>query len=317
MSRGPNRVPPVQKYKGARAVYRRPFWLPASNYYVLALAVMIAFFFLVWGILHDGMGEPPWIPAGLGSSLLLFFAVFLREVVLRRARRRFIVAQRQLDESLNWRALASERASHPHKLTLERNASILGEIRKKSEAARILGKLSDGHLEVFEMCSEYLLLSTNELKTVAVGSPRLPAIQRGRESVRELHRYHLLRWAEIESRALTQEARNRVKMSERLETAQRAREVIGSALEYYPEESSLLESNTALEEYIASIRISYWIEKAERAAFKNNYKQALSLYRDALFYLGRENVKNEEKRLIADRINTEIDKIRRLEDQEF
>lgn len=284
---------------------------------MLALAVVIAFFFLAWGILHDGMGEPPWIPAGLGSSLLLFFAVFLREVVLRRARRRYIIAQRQLDESLNWRALASERANHPNKLTLERNTAILGEIRKKSEAARVLGKLSDGHLEVFEMCSEYLLLSTNELKTVAVGSPRLPAIQKGRESVRELHRYHLLRWAEIESRALTQEARNRVKITERLETAQRARDVIGSALEYYPEEVSLLESNTALDEYIASIRITHWIEKAERAAFKNNYKQALSLYRDALFYLGRENVKSEEKSLIAERINNEIEKIRRLEGQEF
>jgi hypothetical protein len=31
--------------------FRRPFWLPASNYYVLAIAVTIAFFFLVWGIL--------------------------------------------------------------------------------------------------------------------------------------------------------------------------------------------------------------------------------------------------------------------------
>jgi hypothetical protein len=33
---------------------RRPFWLPASNYYVLAFAIAVAVFFVVWGILQDG-----------------------------------------------------------------------------------------------------------------------------------------------------------------------------------------------------------------------------------------------------------------------
>lgn len=313
MARGPNRVPPVQKYKGAARAYRRPFWLPASNYYVLSIAVTIAFFFLVWGILHDGTGEAPWIPAGIGASLLLCGAVFLREVVLRRAHRRYVAAQRLLDDSLSWRALAVERSRNPNKLTLEKNAAILKQIRQKSDAARVLAKLSDGHWEVFEMCGEYLTISLNELKTVAVGSPRLAALHRGREKVRELHHYHLLRWAEIEARNLTQDARNRAKISERLDIAQRALTVIESALEFYPEESNLLESEKAIKEFIASIKISHWIERAERAAFKNNYKQALSLYRDALFYLGRENVQSEERRLIADRINSEIDKIRRLE----
>lgn len=303
----------MQKYRGAATAYRRPFWLPASNYYILAVAITIAFFFLVWGILHDGIEETPWITSGIAASLLLCCAVFLREVVLRRARRRFVMAQRRLDDSVNWRSLANDRNRDPNKLTLEKNAAILGEIRKKSEAARVLSKLSDGHLEVFEMCGEYLSINAQELKTISPASPRLAPLHRGREITRELHRYHLLHWAEIEARALTQEARNRVKISERLETAQRALSVIGSALHYYPEEESLLGSEEALREFIVSIKISNWIERAERAAFKGNYKQALSLYRDALFYLGRENVKSDERELIASRINVEIEKLRRLE----
>ena len=49
-------------------------WLPASNYYALTMAVVIAFFFLVWGILHDGGDETPWISAGIGASAVLFGA---------------------------------------------------------------------------------------------------------------------------------------------------------------------------------------------------------------------------------------------------
>lgn len=314
MTRRPNRGLPGPRYTGGSTPYRRPFWLPASNYYVLAIAICVAFFFLVWGVLHDGYEETPWITAGIAASLLLCSAVFLREVVLRRARQRYLRLQR-LENTVDWKALRNERNQNPHKLTIEKNSAILAEIKRKSEAARVLSKLSDGHLEVFEMCVEYLALNARELNTIAAGSPRLAPLHRGKEMVRELHRYHLLHWAEIEARALTQEARNRVKISERLETAQRALTVIGSALHYYPEETSLLESEEALKEFVASIKISNWVERAERAVFKGNYKQALSLYRDALFYLGRENLKTDERDIIAARINSEIEKIRQLEDK--
>ena len=76
---------------------RRPFWLPASNYYVLAVAISAAFFFLVWGILHDGGEETPWITAGIGASILLSGAVILREIVLRRAHDRFVRQQRMME----------------------------------------------------------------------------------------------------------------------------------------------------------------------------------------------------------------------------
>ena len=79
---------------------RRPFWLPASNYYVLAVAVSTAFFFVVWGILHDSGEETPWVTAGISASLLLGGAVILRVVILRRAHIRLHRKQRVMDNQI-------------------------------------------------------------------------------------------------------------------------------------------------------------------------------------------------------------------------
>ncbi len=292
--------------------YRRPFWLPASNYYILTFAVAIAFFFLVWGLLHEENDDMAYVPAGIGASLVLVGAVFLREVVLRKARNRYLLIERKLDYNLSNLAWHRPPNNNPNKLTLEKNAAIIGEIRKKSEAAQVLGKLSDGHWEVFEMCNEYLALNESEIENVGVGSPRLAGLRRGKEVVGELHRYHLLTWAEIEARQLTQEAKNRVTMSEKLKTAQKALTVLDSALQFYPDETKLLESEAALKEFVASIKVSHRLEQAERAAFKGNYKRAISHYRDALLFLARENVQEEEKEIIAEKINTEISKLREI-----
>lgn len=291
--------------------YRRPFWLPASNYYILALAVTIAFFFLVWGILHDG-DEAPWIPAGIGASFVLVGAVILREIILRKARNRFLSAQKKLDYNVKSVVFHANQNRSAHKLSLEKNAAIIKEITRKSEAAKILGKLPEGHLEVFEICNEYLQVNEKELETVGVGSPRLAALRRGREVVQDLHYFHLLSWAEIESLALTQEAKNRVTISEKLETAQKALTVLDSALQFYPNEARLVESENALKEFIASIKVSHWIEQAERSAFKGNYKRAISHYRDALFFLARGSIQEEEKEIIAEKINSEITKLREI-----
>ena len=74
----------------------------------------------------------------------------------------------------------------------------------------------------------------------------------------------------------------------------------------------MLESEAAVKEFIISIRVSHWIEQAERAAFKGNYKRAVSHYKDALFFLARENVQNREIELTADRINSEIERLREV-----
>ena len=174
--------------------------------------------------------------------------------------------------------------------------------------------MPDVHWEVFEICNEYLSVNKRELETVGTGSPRLAALRRGKDVVSQLHKFHLLAWAEIESRSLTQEAKNQVKFSEKLKDAQGALNVLESALRFYPNETQLRESEEAIKEFVVSLKISHSIEQAERAKFKENYKRAISLYRDALFSLARENVKSLERELLAEKINSEIEKIRQLED---
>ena len=313
MNERPNRTATIQRYGHKTIRHNRPFWLPASSYYVLTIAVTIAFFFIIWGIFDDGVEDAPWIGAGIGASFILGGAVFLREVVLRKARTRYILAQRQLDYNIAGLPVLSSGIPNPNKLTLEKNAEIIKQIKQKSDAAKVLSKLSSGHLEVFELCDEYLSLNKNELKTVAVGSPRIAALRRGRETVKKLHRYHLLEWAEIEARSFTLEAKNNVTISDKLEASQKALSVIHTALQYYPEETHLKNSADAVTEFIATIKVSHWIEQAERSAFKGHYKKAESHYRDALFYLERENAQNVDRKLIAEKITAEIEKIRGLD----
>ena len=315
MNERPNGEYPIQRFSYERyehkpVPFRRPISLPASSYYILATAAAIAFFFLVWGIFHEGNDDSPLIIAGVSASFMLGGAVALREIVLRKARNRYLFAERRLDYNLRSFPSQPRIAERENKLSLEKNAALIKNIQKKSEAVRSLGKISSGHLEVFEICSQYLSMAEKQMETVGVGSPRLAGLRRGREIVGELHRYHLLSWAEIESRALTRKARNYVTISKKINTAQEALTVLDSALQFYPNEPQLTESEFALKNFIASIRVSHWIEQAERAAFKGNHKRAVSLYRDALFFLAREDVKTEEREAIAEKINAEIGSLR-------
>jgi hypothetical protein len=298
----------MQRYKGEFSRHRRPFWLPASNYYMLSASVAIASFFLVWGILNDGQEETPWIPAGIGAAIVLGAAVVLREVILRDARNRFLISQHHIDQSVKGIA-RRVREREPAKLTLERNASILREISRKSEAAKVLGRFAEGHREVFELCDEYLAAVTRELPNVGAGSPRIAALRRGTDVAGRYHYYHMLQWAEIESRSLTQEASKRDKIADKLGSAQSALSVVEFALRAYPHEPALLDSQKVLLQLVSSMKISDLLEKAERSAFKGNNKRALNLYQDALFYLQRDNVEAEDE--VVDHINEEIIRIQK------
>lgn len=291
---------------------RRRFWVNASNYYMLAIAVSVGFFFVVWGVLHDEGEETPWITAGIASSVLLGGAVILREVVLRRA----LDSQMRREAGLSQKFTAIPQHNPQrgrNKLSLEQNAAILGDIKQKSNAAKVLNKFSAGHREVFELCTEYIDLLDGELKTINAGSPRLAALLKGRKSAAELHRYHLLQWAEIEARALTNEANHQMEVADKLRSSKDAIGVIDLALGYYPAEQNLIESRELLQEMVVSIRVSDQVEKAERAVFRGDLREAMTLYRDALFYLGRDNVQTLGRQQAADRINAEIDRIRLLE----
>ncbi len=53
------------------------------------------------------------------------------------------------------------------------------------------------------------------------------------------------------------------------------------------------ESKVAINEFIASVKVAHWVELAERSAFKGHYRRAIDRYRDALFYLNQDVVKEE------------------------
>jgi hypothetical protein len=127
-----------------------------------------------------------------------------------------------------------------------------------------------------------------------------------------VHHFHLLQWAEIESRALTQEANSRIKITERLETAQKAMGVVDYALSYYPHDADLLDSKSALAEFLTSIKLSHLIEKAERAAFNGSHARALKHYKDALFLLSHEYSGNAELDSLGEKINGEIGRLKQL-----
>src|SRR4051794_6278646 len=115
----------------------RTFWLPTANYYVLAVGLSAALFFVLWGVLKDTGDETPWITAGISASLFLCGFVVFRQLMFRRSRTAFIKQQpiKGVHKSLG----------SPKKLTLERNAAVLNEIKKKSDAANLLNSFSAGH----------------------------------------------------------------------------------------------------------------------------------------------------------------------------
>ena len=257
----------------------RPFWLPALTYYFLTIAVAIAVFFLVWGILAEAKEENPWIVAGLISSTSMIIAVLVREVVLRYRRDAVFQAQKRLDRSI-LSAPVPVRRAEPDKLTLERNAILLGEIARKSEAANVLGNFSEGHREVFELCAQYLTVAAKQLPRIGVGSPRLAAIQRGRAKAERLHQEHMLRWAEIEIKSNIGFG-GEERVSRKLGGAKKALKAALTALEIYPDNSDLMTSRLAIEEFILSMRIAEVIERAERAESRGEFEKALEGFIEA------------------------------------
>ena len=291
---------------------RRPFWLSGANFYMLSGALGVAIFFITWGILHENSDEMPWVTSGIAFSIWIVGAVLLREIVLRRMRNRYLAQERRFDQQMNEvYSKVSDLRKQP-KFSLEKNEKILSEIKQKSDAAKVLGKFSAAHREVFELCGQYLNVSAKELNSVDIRSPRLPAIRKGQTAVERLQRYHLLQWAQIETRSFTQSARVAVRTTDKIEAMRNAISVVESSLSIYPNDATLSETATALAEMLTSIEVTHFVDLAERCAFKFEYAEALSHYRDALFYLSRDNVESNDRRNAAENINTEIERIRNL-----
>lgn len=93
---------------------------------------------MIWGILIEGGEENPWILAGLVASIILAGAVFLREVILNKARQRYLVAERKLDYNLKNIPTRKTRGRKSFRLGVRRNAELITKIKQKSEAAKVL-----------------------------------------------------------------------------------------------------------------------------------------------------------------------------------
>jgi hypothetical protein len=273
-----------------------------SATYILALTISALTFAIIWSILHAGEDETAWITAAVVAVCVLVILLLLGKLFLvQRPRRKRSLTTHVIDEE------------DPAKLTVERNAALLAQIKQKSDAANVLNKLSAAHGEVIDLCKSYLAKAEGELSKVQAGSPRLAPILRGRNAVSELHRYHTLRWAEIESKHFTGRAQTRADLAERVAEARSALRVIDVALEHYPAEKSLLESRQVVLELIDSISIAGSIEDAERAVFEGDLETARTKYLDALLLLERRRVPTKKSDETARQVRTELQRLTELQ----
>lgn len=228
---------------------RKPFWLPARSYYLIVTAFSVGSFILAVGILGES-GNDNGIVVGAIVAIASFVAgVLTREIVLRHAREQHLLERKRLDANL--RAPIGTPNETPKKFSLEMNAAALDQIRRRSEAANEFSRVSDGHMEVFELCDEYRNIVAAEIPRVHPDSPRLSPMIRGQRVAAKLQKFHLLRWAELESRALTSVAQKASDPMERVDLTLRARQTIQFALERFPEVRELQESVELLDELLA------------------------------------------------------------------
>jgi tetratricopeptide (TPR) repeat protein len=274
---------------------------------IAAGAAAIALFFALWWMLVVGGDEAPWVPAGLAASVVLLVALSAREVVMRRAWTRYLL-ENSVPEG-GTRVSSDKRNSSKKTYSTSLHVAALATIQKQSAAAET-ASAPDSHLDVFHLCQNYLESTEEAFRATNLPPQKRNALRAGQERVRTLGKHHLLTWARDSSRTLTHEAQKRVRVSDKIETANRAVECLDSALKIFPEEHELNESKLAIREFIASVRVAHWVELAERAAFKGHYRRAIDRYKDALFYLERESLKEDVRIAGEERIGREIEALR-------
>ncbi len=283
--------------------------MPSSAaYLVAAVALAVALFIGIWWALVTAGDEAPWIPAGLAASVVLLVALSAREVVMRRAWTRYLLEQgiqRQTGRRHAGKGSLSRRTYSSSLL-----AAALRAIQKKSAEADVAGSVPESHLELFHLCEDYLTTTDDALQGNNLPLEKRIAIRAGQDRARGLQRHHLLSWAKDSSLSLTHEAQQRARTFDKIDTANRALDCLDTALKAYPEEQELHQSRYAIQEFIVSVKVAHWVELAERAAFKGHFRRAIQRYKDALFYLDRETLKDEARVAGIERISQEIELLR-------
>lgn len=281
--------------------------MPSSTGYLVgAILAAVLLFLLLWWLLVTSGDEAPWLPAGLITVVFLVVALSAREVLMRRAWTRYLLEH----------GIKPQTGSHSNQPAQKKTFSVslhsaaLRAIQKQSAAADLPSSTPDAHLDVALLCQDFLAGTDEVLRSGNFGSEKGVALKSGQERVRALHKHHLLIWARDQSRVLTHEAQHKGRTSDKIETANKALECIDSALLMYPDEIELNESRNAIGEFIASVRVAHWVELAERSTFKGHYRRAIDRYKDALFYLNDDAVKDEVRAAGAARIEHEIEGLR-------
>ena len=283
--------------------------MPSSTgYLVCAIVIAVGLFFGLWWILVSGGDEAPWLPAGLAASVVLLVALSAREVVMRRAWTRYLL-ENGISQNEPSHSRPSSR-SQKKGFSGSMHAAALRAIQKQSSAADLPGSTPEMHLDVAQLCHDYLSSTDEAIRSGSHGSEKGIALRAGQERVRGLHRHHLLTWARGQSQLLTHEAQQRARTFDKIETATRALGCLDSALRIYPDEMDLSDSRVAIEEFIASVKVAHWVELAERSAFKGHYRRAIDRYRDALFYLNQDIVKQDVRIAGTEKIEREIEKLK-------
>jgi hypothetical protein len=243
----------------------------------------------------------------LAASVVLLVALSAREVVMRRAWTRYL-----LDHGISQKHTSHSRTSSRSQkkgFSGSLHSAALRTIQKQSTDADSPGSTPETHLDVAHLCHDYLSGTDEAIRSGSLGSEKGIAIRAGQERVRAIHKHHLLTWAKGQSRVLTHEAQQRARTFDKIETANRALDCIDSALRVYPGEPELHASKVAIGEFIASVKVAHWVELAERSAFKGHYRRAIDRYRDALFYLNQDVVKEEVRTAGTEKIEREILKL--------
>src|SRR5690242_3316330 len=240
--------------------------MPSSiGYLVSAVVISVGLFFGLWWILVSGGDEAPWLPAGLAASVMLLVALSAREVVMRRAWTRYLL-ENGIQQKPSSRSRSSSR-SQKKGFSASLHSAALRAIQKQSSAADAPGSTPEMHLDVAQLCHDYLASTDEAIKSGSFASEKGIAMRAGQERVRALHRHHLLIWARAHSQSLTRDAQQRARHFDKIETATRAIDCLDSVLRIYPDEAELSESRVALAEFIASVKVAHWMELAERSAF--------------------------------------------------
>ena len=272
---------------------------------MVAIIAAAGLFLLLWWMLVRGGDEAPWLPAGLAASVVLLVALSAREVVMRRAWTRYLLENGIHDARPKSRTSPASRSSKKG-FSSSVHSAALRTIQKQSAAADAPSATPEAHLDVAQLCHEYLTGTDEAIRSGSYGSEKGIAIRAGQERVRAMHKHHLLTWARGQSRLLTHEAQQRARTFDKIETANRALDCIDSTLRIYPDEPELHESKLAISEFIASVKVAHWVELAERSAFKGHYRRAMDRYRDALFYLNQDVVKPDVRQAGTEKIEREI-----------